>query len=525
MAVANWLAMSGNRRHFLGTLAAGAAMGAPAMAAYHGEALAAATRVRGRGAAAVGGLYDITHLGAQGDGRTLCTSALQAAMDAAAAAGGGTVLVPPGTFRTGAVFLRSNIHLHLSAGATLLGSTRFDDFPPVEGRWEGVEREVHASLLTGRDLENVAITGNGILAGQRKSWWPDPAAPLSPRGLPRPHVINLVGCQGVVLSGVMVHDSPSYNINLVYCQDAIIDGVTILSMSKQALNNDGIVLDSCRQVRIANCSVSTGCDNIALRAGKRGDGAPRPCEEVVITNCHLALSSWAAIALGRDTAGGIRNVAISNCVIADCKYGIRIKTARGRGGGIEQIRASNLVMQRVARGIECSAFFDLKEADNPSRPAADEGTPTLRELSFSGLTLTDVGEVARIEGLPERFVRGVRIQDVSASQVRLGIVARRTADLRVSGLALDPPQDFAVLAREVSRLEVHRLSCPRQDGRSPLIQLEHVSRAFVHGCDVDVSGTSFVRLEGDRNSGVTITANNTAERDLKADLELRSRFD
>jgi hypothetical protein len=182
-------------------------------------------------------------------------------------------------------------------------------------------------------------------------------------------------------------------------------------------------------------------------------------------------------------------------------------------------------MQRVARGIEISPFFDLKEADSPSRPPADEGTPTLRELSFSGLTLTGVGEVARIEGLPERFVRGVRIQDVSASQVRLGIVARRTADLRVSGLALDPPQDFAVLAREVSRLEVHRLSCPRQDGHSPLILLEHVSRAFVHGCDVDVSEASFVRLEGDRNSGVTIAANNTAGRDLKAHLELRSRSD
>jgi hypothetical protein len=514
----------GSRRHFLGAFAAGAAVGAPAVAAYHAEALAAASRVRGRGAAggASGGIYDITRFGAQGDGRTLCTTAIQTAMDAAADAGGGTVLVPPGTFRTGAVFLRSNIHLHISVGATLLGSTRFDDFPAVKARWEGVEQEVHASLLTGKDLENVAITGNGVLDGQRRPWWPDPAAPLSPQGLPRPHVINLVSCQGVVVSGVMVHDSPSYNINLVYCQDAIIDGVTILSMSKQALNNDGIVLDSCRQVRVANCSVSTGCDNIALRAGKRGGGPARPCEEVVITNCYLALSSWAAIALGRDTAGGIRNVAISNCVIVDCKFGIRMKTARGRGGGIEQIRASNLVMQRVARAIECSPFMDPKEADSPSRPAADEGTPTLRELSFSGLTLTGVGEVARFEGLPERFVRGVRLQDVSASQTRLGVFARRVADLRVSGLALDPPEDFAVLAREVSRLEVHRLSCPRQDGRTPLIQLEHVSRAFVHGCDVDVSGSSFVRLEGDRNTGVSVVANNTPERELKADLELRS---
>jgi polygalacturonase len=106
-----------------------------------------------------------------GDGKTLSTAGLQAALDACSAAGGGLVLVPPGRYLTGALFLHSNLHLHIAAGATLLATQRFSDFPTISGRWEGIERKTHASLLTGIDLENVSITGQGALDGQGPPWW------------------------------------------------------------------------------------------------------------------------------------------------------------------------------------------------------------------------------------------------------------------------------------------------------------------------------------------------------------------
>src|SRR4051812_42658486 len=127
--------MNNARRTFMSAFARGAVLGAPALAAFQGEAFAASVRARPGRASGVGegGVFDVTRFGAQGDGKTRCTKALQAALDAAARAGGGTVMFPPGTYLTGALFLRSNIHLHVSAGAILIASETFADFPAIGG--------------------------------------------------------------------------------------------------------------------------------------------------------------------------------------------------------------------------------------------------------------------------------------------------------------------------------------------------------------------------------------------------------
>jgi hypothetical protein len=189
---------------------------------------------------------------------------------------------------------------------------------------------------------------------------------------------------------------------------------------------------------------------------------------------------------------------------------------------IEHLRVSNVVMQRITRAIECLPYMEGKEGDSSACPEPDDGTPTLRDLAFSGLTLADVQEVARIEGLAERYVHGVRISDVSAAHVKSGVFFRRGSDLRVSGLALERLDERAVYAHSVERLEVHRLSCPRPEPRIPLVHLEQVTGAFVHGCDVAVNGSSFVRLEGDRNQRVNLTGNNLPHA-FAADVDVRSR--
>jgi polygalacturonase len=502
---------------------------------------ASARRAPRPGGISLGHVRDVTHHGAIADGRTLCTRAIQGAIDASAAAGGGMVLLPPGRYLCGALFLRSHVQLEVAAGATLLGSERFDDYPPIASRWEGIERKTHASLLTGIDLENVAITGAGVIDGQGLPWWQahevtrrlrldrglprtaenPPGAPLR---WPRPRAINLIRCQGVALAGVTVRNSPSWNVHALYCQDVFIDGVTIDSL--EAKNCDGIVIDSCKQVRIASCSIAAGSEGISLKSGYNEDGrrVGLPCEDVVITNCNMHMSFGSGVAIGSETAGGIRNVAVSNCVMTSCRTGVYIKSPRGRGGVVERIRVSSVVMDGIEKAaILISTYFDSVRLDNYRGPPAEgdnpetdrrtklpisEGTPTLRDLEFSDLTLGQVPEVAIIEGLPERFIQGVTIENVTATRARAGISCQRAADVTISGLSVNPSDGPAINARDVEGLEIHRLRCTGAPKDGPLVRLDHVAGAFIHGCDVTATAERFVEQQGTGNREVALAGNN-----------------
>jgi polygalacturonase len=487
------------------------------------------------------GVFDAARFGAVGDGRTLCTRALQRTIDACASERGSLVHLPPGRYLSGALFLRNNVHLRLSAGATLLASQRFEHFPPIASRHEGIERKVHASLLNGADLDNVTVSGRGTIDGQGPPWWEahnktrdlrlrrglareaenPPDAPLR---WPRPRVINLVRCRGVVLSDLVVRDAPFYNLHLVYCEDVVIAGMTLIGL--QAQHCDGIVLDSCKQVRVANCLVASGSESISLKSGYNEDGrrVGLPCEDIVVSNCNLSFSPGSAIAVGSETAGDIRNVLVTNCSISNTRYAVWIRSPRGRGGVVERIRVSASTIDKVAESVlMVSHFFDSvrmdglfgegpspdgnPETDRSLRPRPDHTTPSFRDLEFSGLTVGEARDLAVIEGLPERFISRVKIQDVIARQVKSGLTCARAADVTVANVSLHDLQQPAVAARDVERLEIFRLRCPLTVARAPLIHLDNVSGALIHGCDVAQEAARFVALRGLANHGVTVQGN------------------
>jgi polygalacturonase len=493
-------------------------------------------------AAPGGHIYDVTRYGAVGDGRKLCTDALQTAIDACGTAGGGVVEVPPGTYLSGALFLRSNVHFHLSEGATLLASHRFEDFPAIDGRSEGIERKTYASLLNGLELENVTITGRGVLDGQGPPWWEAQKTTRDlrlARGLqreaenpseaplrwPRPRLVNLQRCQGVLLGGLILRDSPFWNVHLVYCQDVLVDGLTMAGLQTQSC--DGVVIDSSKQVRVANCSIASGGESISIKSGYNQDGrrVGIPCEDVVIENCNLSFSVGAGIAVGSETSGGIKNLVVTNCTINGCRYGIHVRSPRGRGGVVERLRISNLLIDKLSESVVMiSHFFDSvfmdslfgegpsprgnPETDRTINPAPDVGTPTFRDFDISGLVIGSAPDVAVIEGLPERFVRGLRIHDVSARQCKGGISCTRAADVSISNVSFDRLTRPAVRARLVQGLEIHRLRCERADLKEPLVQLDGVDRAFVHDCDVPVEGERFVRSTGKHRGAIQLVNNN-----------------
>jgi hypothetical protein len=526
-----------NRRAFLGAAGVGAA------AALGPTTLARAADAHAAARASASTIIDVTAFGAARDGRTPATAALQKAIDTCAAAGGGMVLVPPGQYLTAPLFLRSNLHLHLTAGATLMASDRFDDYPPIDSRSEGIERKSYASLLTGIGLENVTITGRGVLDGQGPPWWraheitrnmrlernlpreaDNPAG--APLRWPRPRILNLVHCEGVVVSGLTVRDGPAWDFHLVYCQDVLIDGVTLQGL--QAEHCDGIIIDSCRHVRIANCCLGSGSEGVALKSGYNEDGrrVGIACEDVTITNCHFLPTPGAAIGIGSETAGGIRNVTITGCTIGSCNNAVHVRSPRGRGGVVENIRISNLVVDQFhGPALLVSHFYDSlrmgslfgegpspegnPETDRKTRVPAGEGTPTFREIVFSDITLGPGPAVAVVEGLPERYITGVTFKDIDARRTKAGITGVRVTDLTVSGLAIEPSDAPAVAARDVEGLEVHRLECRRSPAGPPLVELENVSDAFVHGCRVARSGTGFVHLRGSANRNIELMANKT----------------
>ena len=360
--------------------------------------------------------------GATGDGQTNDTSALQAAFDACAAGGGGTVLVPAGRFLSGTLSFHSNITLHLVAGATLLGSQDPADYPVTPNRWEGVEQLTHAALLAGNDLKNIAITGRGTIDGQGESWWR--AFQGKTLNHPRPRLIGFTDCTNVLIEGLTLTNSPAWTVNPVRCENVNIRGLTIIN-PPDSPNTDGINPDSCRLVRISDCYVSVGDDCITLKAGTQYERPERrsSCRDIAITNCTLE-RGHGGVVIGSEMSGGVRNVVISNCIFIGTDRGIRFKSRRGRGGVVEDVRVSNLIMDGVLCPFtmnlyyHCGARGDTNVSDKNSRPV-DEGTPTFRHIYFSHISARDVKTAAGfLYGLAE-----MPLEDISFSDVTISLTA------------------------------------------------------------------------------------------------------
>jgi hypothetical protein len=498
------------------------------------------------------GVFDVLRFGAASDGKALCTTALQGAIDACAAGGGGLVVVPPGRYLSGALFLRNNVHLHLSQGATLVGSPHFDDYPPIRNRWEGVERQTHASLLTGIDLQNVTISGEGIIDGQGMAWWdassktreirvarklPREAEhpPDAPLRWPCPRLINLIRCQRVLLDGLKLMDSPSVSVHLLYCQDVMVRGVRVGIF--QALGVDGIIIDSSQRIRVMQCLLECG-DCVAVKSGYNEDGrrVGIPSEDILVSNCNMMAGSGSGLAIGSETAGGVRNVSFTNSTVTRSRHGVSIRSPRGRGGGVERVRVSNVLFDDlIERAVRITNYYDSiqgegmwakpkdpayskersyypvtpgsPETDRTLRFPVDEGTPFFRDFEFSGLSVGTAEGVAYLEGLPERFITGVRLRDVVAPQVKSGVFCARINGLSIDHLVLGKPERPAVDAHQVQDLELHRLRCAEAPAKSPLVRLDGVLGALVHGCDVPVTGPRFVELQGPDNRNVTVDSN------------------
>ena len=285
-------------------------------------------------AAPPAGLYDVRAFGAVGDGAALDTQAIQKAIDACAEAGGGKVYLQGGTFLSGTIRLKSNVTLYVEAGATLLGSTNIADYPDITPRIVYLYRARFTKyLIYAEQAENIAIAGRGSIDGQGRHF---PAQPGDDKG--RPYILRFSECKNVRVENVTFRDSARWLSHYLACENVTINGISIHSKIRE--NRDGIDIDSCRNVRISDCSIDTGDDAIVLKAT-----TDRPCQQVLITNCVLS-SLASALKLGTESNGGFEDVAITNCTIHDTGYsGIAVEMVDG--GILDRVTISNITMKNV----------------------------------------------------------------------------------------------------------------------------------------------------------------------------------
>lgn len=364
-------------------------------------------------------IFNVREHGAAGDGQTLDSCAIQAAIDVCAERGGGTVYLPAGQYLSGSLFLRNNIALHLDAGAMILGSENPEDYPVIHSRWEGRHQDTYAPLIGGDHLQNIAVTGRGTVDGRGAVWWQAKKEKTLAR--PRPRLISFSDCSNVLVEGISAINSPSWTVNPVHCENVNIRGITIINPADSP-NTDGINPDSCRLVRISDCYVSVGDDCITIKSGTEQEHPDRcgPCRDITITNCTLE-RGHGGVVIGSEMSGGVKNVAISNCVFIGTDRGIRIKSRRGRGGTIEDIRVSNLIMDGVLCPFTMNLYYHIGERGNQNisdkNPrSVDDGTPRLRRIHFSHITAREVKHAAGfLYGLAEMPLEDISLTDISIS--------------------------------------------------------------------------------------------------------------
>ncbi|MGM0111149.1 glycoside hydrolase family 28 protein [Enterococcus sp. DIV0187] len=356
------------------------------------------------------------------------TQQIQTAIDTASRLGGGTVVVPAGRYQTGPLFLKSNIELHLCSGAVLSFSNDPADYPVVTSRWEGVQQSVYASCIYAEAAENISVTGMGMLDGQGEKWWQLFKEKSPELAYPRPKLISFHHCCKVKIQNISLKAAPSWTIHPIKCENVMISGVTIKN-PPDSPNTDGIDPESCTGVRISDCHIDVGDDCIAIKAGTEEMNDQGSCENITITNCTM-VHGHGGVVLGSEMSGSIRNVVISNCVFQKTDRGIRLKSRRGRGGTIEDIRISNLVMDHVNCPFILNLYYFWGPKGNEQRVwdkrpyPLDESTPVFRRIHFQNITARNVHASAGfLFGLAEQFLEDITFHSIDISMAETAVPA------------------------------------------------------------------------------------------------------
>ncbi|MFX3631622.1 MAG: glycoside hydrolase family 28 protein [Candidatus Pristimantibacillus sp.] len=426
--------------------------------------------------------FVITQYGAVSDGLTDNTEAFKRTIAACSAAGGGKVVIPAGIWLTGPIVMKSGINLHAMAGALIMFSPVFEHYSLILSQFEGKSAVRSQSPIDGEGLEDIAITGEGIFDGNGEAWrpvkrqkltaaqwekqvasggvvaangeiwWPTAAAMngeaevqrlrrtgsyevteyIAVRDFLRPALVSLRNCQRILLDGPTFQNSPGWCLHPWGSEHVTVRNTSVRN-PWFSQNGDGLDVESCRYVMVENCIFDVGDDAICLKSGKDEEGRKvgLPCEYVTIKGCNV-YHGHGGFVIGSEMSGGVRHVHVSDCNFIGTDIGLRFKSARGRGGivediVIEDIRMKNIALEAISfhlfyQGVEGSEGFD------DSSYLVDEGTPIFRNVEIRNIRCAGASAAFLINGLSEMPLSQCRLQDVIIKSKR-GIICRHGSGL------------------------------------------------------------------------------------------------
>jgi polygalacturonase len=381
-------------------------------------------------------VYDVRQYGAKGDGKTFDTEAIQKALDECGQAGGGIVLLPPGTYLSKPIILRSKTTLQLDEGAKLQATNNHADFMKTPGDWmKATGGGDFVPFIGGKDLTDVTITGKGIIDGCGKIWWgPAEEARRKKSGytLPRPNLIIITRCKNLKIKGVTIRNAPKFHLVPTECEDVVIEGVTFKAPA-DAPNTDAIDPSRCKNVLITKCHIDVGDDNVAIKSGRKVDGREYACENITITDCVIL--NGHGISIGSETVGGVYGLTVKRCTFANTDNGIRIKSYRGRGGLVENITYSDITMKNVTVPISISGYYPKIPTENEIQPVTPE-TPIYRNIQITNLKATSPRSAGFIVGLPESLISDVVLEDVQIS-APVGLTVRNARGVKINNVKIE----------------------------------------------------------------------------------------
>lgn len=498
-----------------------------------GVLLAALASCRGLGAPHHGSrptTFDIKDYGATGRQGDDARPAIQSAIDACAAAGGGTVLFPPGDYTSGTIELRSRVRLWLEAGATIHSAKGKASFPKE-------------ALLFGQDLEHIAVEGFGTVDGHAAYEWREndiedryiypnlvltrAAGKSLRRSFPTPdsagHLVRLVRCRDVQFRTISLLRSPSWTMHLWGCERVVIDGVFIQTSLSDGVWADGIDPDGCRDVRISNCTIETGDDALVFYSTNLF-GPARPCEDITVTNCRLTSSS-SAIKFCDGNQNCVRRVAIDNCVITNSNRGIAFMVFDG--GYVSDVAISNIVIECTRRdwfwwGDGDPIHFNVKRRTeiDPNYPA-DKDLPagSIRNVSIRNVVARGMGS-SLLTGHASSPLENISIDGLDLhlscdpaapyEKTRHALELSHAKNIQLRNVRVyweDPSSkqwESAISVRSVERLAVDGFRGRQaHDGSDhAAVVLEDVKDANITNCVAADGTTEFVRVRGSRTAGI-----------------------
>lgn len=499
---------------------------------------------------------NITKMGAVPDGEFLNTKAINGTIDALTKKGGGVVLVPAGLWLTGPIVLKSNINLCLAAGATLLFTTDFSQYPLVKGNWEGVPQMRNQSPVSADGAANIAITGKGIIDGNgdawrmvkkdklnetqwknlvssggvvsedKKTWYPsektlkgsklqnpgvispekDAAFYESIKDFLRPNLVVLANCKYVLLEGVTFQNSPAWCLHPLMSEHVTMRNVSVKN-PWYAQNGDGIDAESCKNVLIENSVFDVGDDALCMKSGRDAEGRKRgmPIENVIIRNCTV-YAAHGGFVIGSEMSGGARNIHVSNCTFIGTDIGLRFKTTRGRGGVVENIYVDHIYMKDIGgEAILFDMYYMAKDpiplsGEKRELPVVefkpvDETTPVFKNFTIRNVYCNGAAKAIFFRGLPEMHVKDIVLQDMV-------LQADKGLDIQE--------------ATGISFKNIKVISA----ATNPVIDIVHSDKLLFDSITYKDGADLLFRISGDRSNAITISHTDAAKAKEKIRYEL-----